>query len=189
MTELQEALAQQTALLQMSGLGFGAAAGMFARPPHPATPMPPPPPHQPTGMKIFNCSHINFFCKKISTKIPIFYDNFLEVGAPPAAIPPYKPPVPSAEAGVWTPPTMQQVMAETTPTQAGVPGAIPSNLLPRTPLPAETNSSAGPAAPVVSSPHGFQGCSQKLFGHDSKCVSKVIESLFATGVDGNFSSR
>ena len=127
--------------------------------------------------------------KKISTKIPIFYDNFLEVGAPPAAIPPYKPPVPSAEAGVWTPPTMQQVMAETTPTQAGVPGAIPSNLLPRTPLPAETNSSAGPAAPVVSSPHGFQGCSQKLFGHDSKCVSKVIESLFATGVDGNFSSR
>ena len=56
LTEMQEALAQQTALLQMSGFGF-AAAGMFARPPLPPGPQqppshsahpPPPPPVLPT---------------------------------------------------------------------------------------------------------------------------------------------
>ena len=85
-------------------------------------------------------------------------EQYFRTGAPPAPIPPYKPPAPGAEAGVWTPPTVQQVMAETTSTQAGTPGAIPSNLLPRTPLPADNNASVGAAAPVVSSPHGFQGC-------------------------------
>ncbi len=45
LSEMQEALAQQTALLQMSGFGF-AAAGMFARPPLPPPGGPPvPPPH------------------------------------------------------------------------------------------------------------------------------------------------
>ena len=82
-------------------------------------------------------------------------------GASSAPIPPYKPPAPGAEAGVWTPPTVQQVMAETTPIQPGTPGAIPSNLLPKTPLPVDTNAAVGAAAQIVSSPHGFQGCNSK----------------------------
>ena len=90
-------------------------------------------------------------------------DQPFHIGAPPAPIPPYKPPAPGAEAGVWTPPTVQQVMAERTPTQAGTAGAIPANLLPKTPLPAETNAPAGGAAPVVSSPHGFQGSNSVAF--------------------------
>jgi Ran GTPase-activating protein 1 len=118
LTELQEALAQQTALLQMSGLGFVAAgAGMFA----PRSVVPPP--------------------------------------AVAAAVPSpqiYKPPMPGADAGVWIPPTAQQVLSEGG--AAGIAVGMGSNLLPKTPVAETKTTGAGtPQKPEsVQSPHGFQ---------------------------------
>ena len=140
--ELQECMAQQTAILQMSGLGFAAAGAgaMFARPPPPAAvaaaAAAATPPH---------------------AVVPPAAQPPPPTGAATTPVPPqppiFKPPVPGADAGVWTPPTPQQVLA------AESSAANAASLLPKVPLPPTSAVTASPVSAETAqprSPHGFQ---------------------------------